>query len=124
MWREIVSERAIDWFDAGSLVLLENYCELTVEGRRTAKELVRARKQRAAADTVREIVKRQSLISLTLSTLGTKLRLTVQALVERQSRKLLERGQAPVTRKAKVDRLLGGDAVWGAGAKAAGSKPN
>jgi hypothetical protein len=91
--------------------MLETYCETTVHIRCIARKLERLRKS-GAWDEAKPWEKRWALMNTTLATLGTKLRLSVQAQVEWHSRKISERGEAK-----KPDTLLGGQAVWGDGAK-------
>ena len=80
--------------------------------RAIAKKLAGYRRA-AAWEESRAWEKRFNLICTTLTTLATKLRLSIQALVDRRSRSLLEGGQQPDGRK--FDPLLGGQAIWGAG---------
>jgi hypothetical protein len=109
VWREIVASKSVDWFDAGSRILLEAYCETAVHARAIAKRLDRLRKAGAWGEA-KPWERRYAQMSGTLTTLATKLRLSVQALVDRRSRGILERGPGE---KASRDRLLGGAAVWG-----------
>jgi|GEM_PF-4840513 len=109
VWREIVASKSVDWFDAGSRILLEAYCETAVHARAIAKRLDRLRKLNAWEEA-KTWEKRYALASGTLTTLSTKLRLSVQALVDRRSRGILERGPGET---AARDPLLGGRAVWG-----------
>jgi len=124
VWREIAESKPADWFDPGACVLLENYCELTCQARAVAAKLAKLRRASSWEES-KAFERRLAWITVTLSTVATKLRLSVQALVERQSRKILERGQAPITSKPKADRLIGGEAVYGQ-PQAAGraTKPN
>ncbi len=112
VWVQIVASKPADWFDAGSLVLLETYCEGAVHIRCIAKKLAGFRKS-GAWEEAKAWEKRFKQMSECLTTIATKLRLSVQAIVERHSRKIGERGNAG---KA-ADTLLGGQAVWGDSAK-------
>lgn len=95
IWCEIVAERPADWFDAGSAPLLRLYCTLSVYCERL--EPLVAEGDPAAAKELRKT-------SGTLTTLATKLRLSVQAVVRRDAGKLNERGPGLLP-------LLGGNAV-------------
>jgi hypothetical protein len=112
LWAEIAASKPADWFDAGSGVLLGNYCEVAVQARGVAKRLERLRKA-TAWDEAKAWEKRLAMLTRTLSMLATKLRLSVQSSVDRKSRKLDERGQL----SRKRDPLLGGSAVWGESGK-------
>lgn len=112
VWVEIAASKPADWFDPGARILLETYCETAVHARCISKKLERLRKS-GAWEEAKSWEKRMALMSTTLTTLATKLRLSVQALVERHSRKIVERGQVG----EKPDTLLGGTAVWGDNAK-------
>jgi hypothetical protein len=122
LWREITASKPADWFDSGSFPLLESYCELTLHARAIARKLKRLRKT-GAWDEAQKWEKRLRVVVDGQVMLSTKLRLSVQGLIERHSRKILEHGQTtPATEKPKkTDRLLGGAAVWG---EAGQSKPN
>ena len=120
IWIEIAASKPPDFFDAGARPLLERYCVAIVHGHaldRRIRRLVKA----GAWKEIQEWEKRRVLIDTTLATLSTKLRLSVQALVDRHSRGLLERGQQPGSKEP--DPLLGGRAVWGDSAKST-AKPN
>jgi hypothetical protein len=113
VWIAIAASKPADWFDAGAQPLLESYCELTVQARAIAKKLARLRKGSSWEES-KAFERRLEWLSLTLSTLGTKLRLTVQAQIDRRSGRIGERGATPIRRRSKAaDRLLGGQAVWG-----------
>lgn len=114
IWVEIAASKPADWFDAGARILLENYCETAVHARGIAKRLAHLRKS-SAWEEAKPWEKRLALMSTTLTTLATKLRLSVQALVDRRSRGILERGAQPEAKQP--DTLLGGKAVWGDSAK-------
>jgi hypothetical protein len=122
LWREISASKPPDWFDAGSLPLLESYCDLTIHARAIARKLKRLRKA-GAWDEMLAFERRLRAVVDGQSMLATKLRLSVQGLIERHSRRILEHGQTTPNTKAdkKPDRLLGGEAVWG---KLGQSKPN
>ena len=94
VWRQIVEDRAGDWFRPSNLHLLEQLCE-TMVAQRAAMAGLRA------APTDKELVKTVCALGNLTVALSTKLRLTVQADVVRQSRKIDEREPA-------ADVLLGG----------------
>ena len=112
IWVEIAASKPVDWFDSGAQVLLEQYCELAVQARGVSRRLERLRAAEAW-DEMKSWEKRAALLSVTLYGLATKLRLSVQALVERHSRKIVERGSAEA-----ADNLIGGAAVWDEGGEA------
>lgn len=119
VWVEIAASKPPDFFDAGARPLLERYCIATIHARaldRRISKLIKA----AAWKEIQEWEKRRALVDTTMATLATKLRLSIQALVDRRSRGLLEGGQQGDGNKP--DPLLGGRAVWGEGGKPA--KPN
>jgi hypothetical protein len=92
-----------DWFRPGSYELLEQYCEFTVQQRRAIETLRKAEGE----DYGPALAATKSLTTM-LTALASKLRLSVQADVDRRAvGKAAERGDG--TR----DPLLGGAAVWG-----------
>jgi hypothetical protein len=98
LWAAITASKPADWFDAGSAVLLESYCELAVQGRALARHLARLR----AADAWPEaagVERRFAALSARLTTLASKLRLSVQSVVAVQARKLAERGTPAARRR-------------------------
>jgi hypothetical protein len=112
VWAEIVASKPVDWFDPGARILLECYCETSVHARAIAKRLDRWRRT-GTLEEARSWEKRYALLIGSLVMLATKLRLTVQALIDRRSRAILERGNLEPPRAGRHDRLLGGEAVWG-----------
>jgi hypothetical protein len=119
VWTDIAASKPPDFFDAGSQPLLEQYCVMIIHGRALNRRIDRLVKA-GAWEELKPWEKRRNQLNATLATLATKLRLSIQALVDRRSRGLLERGQQPDGKKQ--DPLLGGRAVWGDSAKPA--KPN
>ena len=111
VWRRIAASRPPDYFDDGAQVLLESLCNEVVHERRLVKQLEKLIKAGAWKDA-KDFEKRLALSRQTKSTLCTKLRLSIQAVVDRHSRKLAERG-LPTTEAPAASRLLGGAAVWG-----------
>jgi phage terminase small subunit len=103
LWEAILADRPADWFRPGSYELLEQYCEFTVQQRRAIETLRKAEGE----DYGPALAATKSLTTM-LTALASKLRLSVQADVDRRAvGKAAERGDG--TR----DPLLGGAAVWG-----------
>jgi hypothetical protein len=121
IWIEIAASKPADWFDAGSQPLLEQYCVLIVHMRALNRRIDRLMKA-GSWEELKPYEKRRNQMSATLATLATKLRLSVQAVVEWHSRKLDERGAQPEAKAKKADPLLGGRAVWASDKP--GAKPN
>ena len=94
VWRRIVDDRPGDWFRASNLHLLEQLCEAVAAQREVLAKL-------QAAPTDKELVKTVTALGNLTIALSTKLRLTVQADVVRQSRKIDQR-------EPKANVLLGG----------------
>lgn len=108
VWREIAASKPVDWFDAGAQVLLAEYCDAAVHARGLNRELAKLRRKREWHELA-DYERRAARASARLVSLATKLRLSVQASVDRRSRKLDERGPGA----AGGDPLLGGRAVHG-----------
>jgi hypothetical protein len=89
-----VADRQGDWFRPSNLHLLEQLCEAVVAQRAALAQL-------RAAPTDRELVRTVSTLGNLIISLSTKLRLTVQADVVRQSREI-------DVREPKGNVLLGG----------------
>lgn len=106
VWRAIVRAKPLGWFDEGSLVLLRQYCETTIEAQKFAAMLAG---EFDALDDRIEVGKHLVRLNGNLTTMATKLRLSVQAAVDRRNRILDEDGAG----KKADDKLLGGKAVWG-----------
>lgn len=92
LWYSIVNSKPADWFSPGSAVLLGQFCELAVQ----QKQLIAYRSAMVdeeiwAARAV-ELEKRIHSYSATLSTLATKMRLSVQAIMESRSFQIEEKG--------------------------------
>lgn len=104
-WRRIISEKPLGWFDGGSLPLLAQYCATLVRARQLAERLsaVDPDEKGAQALEVRLMGVNGSCLSL-----ATKLRLSVQAGVDRRSRMLDEGGPGE---EVAADPLLGGKVV-------------
>ena len=94
VWRQIVDDRPGDWFRASNLHLLEQLCETVA-----AQRVVLAKLQATPMDM--DLVKTVTALGNLTIALSTKLRLTVQADVVRQSRKIDQR-------EPKAHMLLGG----------------
>ncbi len=104
IWRAIVRAKPLGWFDPGSLPLLARYCRTAVRAEQLADVLdATTVHDLGAADLEKRVVK----LNGSLTTLATKLRLSVQGAVDRKSRLLDEAGAGGAD-----DRLLGGTAIW------------
>lgn len=108
LWRDIAASKPTDWFDDGALALLEDYCNAIVDARHINSALEAAR-DGDDADEMKELRKQAVASSGRLTGLATKLRLSVQAQIERNNRKIVERG----SKRTATDSLIGGEAVWG-----------
>lgn len=104
LWREIVRSKPVSWWSPGALPLLESYCRASVRLREAEQLLDDAGltqdgkfgPQPSAELRAVEALNRQ------IVALSSKLRLSVQAAVERHSGKIDEPG-------AGDDSLLGGN---------------
>ena len=105
LWVQIVADRPIDFFRPGQLHDLADYCQKQCEAERITRELVRTRIGGKDYADLQRMAARNTAMVLAL---GTKLRLTVQASVERHSGKIDERGD-----ESAHDPLIGGSAVRG-----------
>jgi hypothetical protein len=105
IWYEILKSKPASWFDAGSLLLLERYCCLAIQARQLTVEL------RTADDrpAIRSIIRKElNQVSMCMTALAAKCRLSVQSVVDVKSRMLDEKGQ-----KEEEANLLGGGDTWG-----------
>ena len=109
IWRKIAASKPVDWFDDGAMALLEDYCAAVLDARYVNDRLEKARATDDEPDDHKSLRKQAALSSTRLIGLATKLRLSVQAQIDRNSRKITERG----TQEAAGDKLIGGKAVWG-----------
>ena len=99
IWREIVETRAVDYFKPGSLHLLEQFCRLVVVQRYNLDML----ETNPGSSRHLDIVTRASTA---LTTLATKLRLSIQSSVGQNTP---ERGTGRLEETPpKSDSLLGG----------------
>ena len=94
IWWAIVNDRPPDWFRPGSLELLEQLCEVVIAQRAALAQL-------AAAPTDPEAVKVVKDLAGIVNSTAVKLRLSVQADVDRHSGKKDEK-------EPGADVLLGG----------------
>jgi hypothetical protein len=108
IWREIVDSKPVDWFDGGSLGLLRLYCRTLVQAERVAVEM----ESRPPTSDVAYLERRLALLNGCCTTLGTKLRLTVQLQISTKSGKITEKPGHD-----NDDHLLGGKAIWKPGDK-------
>jgi hypothetical protein len=93
IWQAIVDDRPADWFRPGYLLLLEQLCSTMVGQRAVLAEL-----EQAPHDP--ELIKAAKDYAAIINATATKLRLTVQAELDRDSRKVHEKEPA-------ADVLLG-----------------
>ncbi len=105
IWRAVVAAKPADWFDAGALPLLRQYCVTAAQAEAVDVVLSAAD---PADPLTGEIEKRLVKLNGSCTTLATKLRLSVQAAVDRRSGMLGERGPGE---EAAADPLLGGKVV-------------
>lgn len=73
LWNDIVQSRAIDFFPSGTQELLAQFCELSISMRGLQQELAVMREPDSG------LINNVTKLSAALTTLGTKLRLTVQS---------------------------------------------
>jgi hypothetical protein len=107
IWRDIVASKPPGWFDAGSLGLLERHAKMMARAGEVERKLDAVE---VGSQEYRELgVLLTKFVSSSVTT-ARQLRLTVQAVIERQSLLLDEKG---VTAAGHKDRLLGGQAVYG-----------
>jgi hypothetical protein len=99
IWRGIVEARPVDFFAPGSLELLATFCRVSA-----VQETLLAQLEAEPSDDDR--VARVAKLAATLTTLGTKLRLTIQS-ASRIGEAATKAKEAP----GKASRLLGGHAV-------------
>lgn len=103
LWREIVGARPVDYFQPGSLQLLEQFCETFV-----AQRVALAAMAQCADDPDALALAVQTMKNLSLVVNGTaqKLRISIQAEVDRRSFKLDEKEPA-----VSASELLGSGVV-------------
>ncbi len=108
VWDDIINSKPHDWFDQGSLLLLERYCVLAVLTRSLTQEM-----REPATPLLRSFaMKELHQATMVMSNIAARCRLSVQGTVDRKSRLLDEKGAGDLA----DDRLLGGTKSWG-GAK-------
>ena len=104
VWKDIVECRPVDFFRGGSLQLLEQFCRQTVIARQMTAAV-------EADPTDRDAVGSMTKVSASLTTLATKLRLSIQA---ENGRHGLDRAEGKLNEAApKASSLLGGHAMPG-----------
>jgi hypothetical protein len=84
IWSAIVEDRPADWFRPGSLLMLEQLCEVMVAQRKALAQLAQNPND---LDVVRAVKDFAAIINGT----AVKLRLSVQADVDRRSRRVDEK---------------------------------
>lgn len=98
VWKEIVGIRPPDYFEPGSLHLLETFCVHTVQLRRLAQCLDGVA---VGSDEHAALVGTSTKLAASVAQLGSKLRLSIQAAYTTKDRRTGERGPAKL-------HLLGG----------------
>ena len=102
-WREVIASKTADWFDAGSLALLKQYCQIAARTERLVQRLNELDRKKPAniqqqmlidvqATKLEERIHKHAMSS---GSLAARLRLSVQAAVDWHSRKLNECGVPP-----------------------------
>jgi len=86
-WQDIVGSKVPGFFGPGSLPLLRSYIELNI----IQEQLLARRRETGDDDDAARLERRIGALATVLCTLATKLRLSVQAEVERHSRKISQR---------------------------------
>ena len=99
IWRDIVEARPVDFFAPGSLHLLEQFCRLVIVQRHNL-DLVES----DATDN--DALTRVTKTSAALTTLATKLRLSIQS-----ASRIGEAATKAAEAAPKLDGLLGGHAI-------------
>jgi hypothetical protein len=91
LWKNVVSCKPPGWFDEGNYPLLAMFCDLVA----TAEELAAQRGALKPLDReAARLGRRHLATALAATTLGVKLRLTVQNTIDRRSGRLDETGWA------------------------------
>lgn len=106
IWQKIVRQKPIGWFDEGSLPILALYCRTLVLADRTASKLMSLEPDDPLG---MELAKQLVRLGSSVTTMATKLRLSVQGSIDRRSGMLAETNNTVEV----ADNLLGGAAVWG-----------
>src|SRR5215213_11659691 len=88
VWRKVLDDLPADWFRDSNLDLLASYCRHVIASRRVAQLIEIEEKSDAFSPSNYDLLLRmQNRESRALATMGTKLRLTQQALVARDKTK-------------------------------------
>jgi phage terminase small subunit len=104
VWREIVECRPVDFFQPGSLHLLEQLCVATVAARQIAETVEESPDDQAAAGLYLKYMQRCAMHC-------QKLRLSIQSALRTESGKLDEKEPSVRGRKGKADVLYGGNVM-------------
>jgi len=104
LWRAIANERPVDWFNPATLRLLRRFCRTALYVERLHDALDEAE---IAGEAAKQLLKQVLAANASLGILAAKMRLSVQAAIDRRAGQLNERG----SEDAATDRLLGGAAV-------------
>lgn len=96
VWERVVATRSVDWWDAGNIPLLEQYCRAVVQSRMLAGQVaavgVKLAEGRDVIKTYKELRKMQSAISHEITTLARSMRLTQQAQYTKDKAGIASRG--------------------------------
>jgi hypothetical protein len=101
LWREIVECRPVDYFRPGSLQLLEQFCEVAIAQRANLRLL-------ATNPTDPAAIKATKDLAAVLTATALKLRISIQAEVDRKSGKLNEK-EVSTQAASGVTRWLSGE---------------
>jgi hypothetical protein len=109
LWKEIAASKPPSWWEPGNLRLLQRYCRLAITAEKWHDALDRVQPtSKGAGKLLREVATANASLSL----LASKLRISVQAVIDRHSGKLTEVGPGIDLDDADFKSgLLGGFAV-------------
>ena len=104
LWWAIANERPVDWFNPATLRLLRRFCRTALYVERLHDALDEAE---IGGEAAKLLLKQVLAANANLGVLAAKMRLSVQATIDRRAGQLNERGSDA----AATDRLLGGAAA-------------
>lgn len=88
VWAAVTASQAADWFDAGSLPLLTQYCRHVVRSRHVAEMIERATSgQELSLEDYDRLLKMQQRESACLSMLATKMRICQTSTINQRGNK-------------------------------------
>jgi hypothetical protein len=104
LWKQIAASKPPSWWEAGNLRLLQRYCRLAITAERWHDALDRVQPtSKGAGKLLREVATANASLSL----LASKLRISVQAQIDRRSGRITERGAG----MDFEDGIIGGAAI-------------